>query len=135
MNGNDVKKEVESIELKFNQWLNISNLSEKDFLSYRTNADFEILSGMDSGYKIVVIGYMHNGNFVRIGEQFAYPENDLSGFEDLALLLLFMAQKLDSLNAKAPMFEQRPNYFHEKVQTFIANSDEYKKLMEQSAEK
>ena len=128
MNGNEVNKEVRVIEQNFKQWLSISNLTEKDFLSYRTKADFTILKGSDSGYSIIVIGHTINGKFIKIGEQFAYLENDLGAFEDLALLLLFMAQKLDEANNKAPKFEQRPNYFYNKVKCFIEGVEEYKNL-------
>lgn len=125
MNSNDMNNEVEVVKKNFKQWLKISSLSEEDFLKYRTIMDFRILNAANNGYKIIVLGYISKGSFVKIGEQLAYQEHDLSGFEDLSLLLLFMAQKLDSENQKAPKFEQRPNYFFNKVKTFIKEQDEY----------
>lgn len=129
MYSNDVKKEVEVVKENFKQWLKISNLSEEEFLSYKTISDFKIVSGISDGYKIVVLGYVVKGSFVKIGEQLAYQKNDLNGFEDLALLLLFIAQKLDSENQKAPKFEQRPDYFFNKVKIFINEADEMKKIV------
>lgn len=110
---------VAEAEKNFSSWLEISRLTEQDFLDNRTVADFEILNGSQDKYQIIVIGYRHAGEFTRIGEQFAYPEGDQAAFQDLAFLLLYMAQKLDDANAHAPAFEQRPNYFYDKVKVFL----------------
>lgn len=118
MDGNKVSKEVKKVEENFKQWLVASNLSEKEFLSYGIITDFMISCDKDTGYNVIAIGHSINGAFERIGEQFVYLENDTSTFMDLALLLLFMAQKLDEA-------AQRKEYFYNKVKNFIVNMEEY----------
>lgn len=131
MNGTEASREALEIEKKYEQWLEMGGLTDRSFLSYRTVADFTILSGESGDYKIIAIGHAFKGVFTRIGEQLAYKKNDLEGFENLSLLLLFMAQKLDMANEKAPKFEQRPKYFYEKVKAFIKGAEEYKRLQAQ----
>lgn len=125
----DVSKEVKRVEDNFENWLEVSNFTEKDFLEYRTIAGFEVLGGTDGNYTIVALGRNLNGVFQRIGEQFAFLQGDLSAFEDLSLLLLFIAEKLDSANKKSPLpCEQRKDYFYNKVKEFIVSTEEYKKI-------
>lgn len=122
MKKTQVSKEVLLIEKQYKVWLEMSGLSEREFLQYRTIANFTILSGLDENaeYKIVVIGYINKENeFVQIGEQFAFQVGDTNACYDLALILLYIANKLDSLNSKAPKFEQRENYFYNKIKKFI----------------
>lgn len=128
MIGNVLNKEVAAVEHNYLKWLEISKLTELDFIKYRIIPNFEILQGNDNNYNIIVIGYYFKGKFNRIGEQFGVLENDLVAFEDLSLLLLLIAQKLDNANTAAPQFEQRPNYFYEKVKVFIERKEEYKQI-------
>lgn len=128
LRANEVNQEMGKIEINFKQWLEMSNLEYKDFLKYRYVADFQILSGNSQGYTIIVIGSVSNGQFARIGEQFAYREGDMDAFQDLSLLLLYIAERLDKANKAAPAFEQRGTYFYDKIKKFIMSTDDYKKM-------
>ena len=117
------------VEENFKTWLDVSGLIEKDFLKFHSVGDFEIQEQTVDGYSVVVLGYYAKNTFIKIGEQIAYQENDLEAFEDMALLLLLMAQKLDNANAEhMPMFLKRKDYFYNKVKKFIKGEKNYKRI-------
>lgn len=128
MDSKEVDKEVKVIENNFKIWLQMSNLTEKEFIKFRNVRNFKIICGEDSGYKILRLGYEIDNNFHSIGEQIAYPMGDDNSFADLCLLILYMAQKLDNANAVAPIFEQRKDYFYKITKDFIESTTEYKSV-------
>ncbi len=128
LRANEVNREMGKVEDNFKQWLKISNMEYKVFLQYRYVADFQILSETNQEYTIIVIGSVSNGQFTRIGEQFAYREGDIDAFQELSLLLLYIAERLDEANKAAPVFEQRGTYFHDKIKEFIKSTKDYKKM-------
>lgn len=124
MNGS-ISSAIKDVESYFNAWLQMSNLTEIDFLSYRTKSNYEIRKKIENGYCVIDIGFIHNEIFKRIGEPFVFERNDISSFEDVSLLLLYIASKLDKANSIAPLFEKRTNYFFDKTKEFITSTNEY----------
>lgn len=120
---NEVSKECEK---NFKNWLSMSCMSEKDFLLNKDVKDFEILIQYEieyPEYEFVYIGYKDKGVFQQIGERLCYLKSDKQGFEDLALLLIYMAKKLDDENSKAPVFMRREKFFFGRVKEFIISND------------
>ncbi len=124
MYSNESKK-IESI---FSSWLRSSNLSMIGFLNYRTVSDFIIKVSENFKYRMLNIGYVHNDIFYSIGEPLLYELNNTDGYMDCSLLLLHMAQLLDSANSKAPLFERRKDYFYNYINSIIKQLPEYELL-------
>lgn len=115
-----VSREIKEIESNYNTWLAMSNLTEKEFLKNRTISNFKILGGADGKYTIIVIGKVcKDEKFVKIGEQMAFETDNKEARMNCCLLLMYIANKLDEMNNKAPKFEQRGLYFTEITKKFI----------------
>lgn len=117
-----ISQEIEQIEKHYKTWLEMSNLTEKEFVSYRNISRYQILSGVDGNYTIIVIGRMNNHGFEKIGEQIAFETNNKEAMTNCCLLLLYLANKLDESNMVAPKFEQRGLYFTQITKDFIKNN-------------
>jgi len=122
MDGKKVNEEVKKVEENYKQWLLVSNISEDDFLNCAKTKDFTFISEKDTKYNVISVGYNSNGKFNRIGEQLVYLEKDVSGFMDLSLLLLFMAQKLDKI---AVEFGERRESYYDRARQFIVGLEEF----------
>lgn len=111
------------IEKLFNSWLISSNITEDEFLKYRTVKNYEIKMEIESGYCCTRIGYnnVQNG-FNQIGESIIFDKTCEDDYMDMCLILICLATKLDNANAVAPVFENRPNYFLSVTQKFIKNN-------------
>lgn len=115
---------LQEIESNYHTWLTMSNLTEKEFLQNRTISTFKISCGADSKYTIMMIGKVCKGEkFVKIGEQMAFETDNKEAKMNCCLLLLYLANKLDEANSKAPAFEQRGAYFTELTQKFIKENN------------
>ena len=119
LRADEVNREMKRIEENFYKWLQMGGLDYKEFLKCRNMSDFQIISGHDNGYNIVAIGSMTNGQFMQLGEQFAYRSGDVNAFQDLALLLLYIAERLDSANKADSHFHQQSDYFFNQMKVFI----------------
>lgn len=117
-----ISQEIEQIEKHYKTWLEMSNLTDKEFVSYRNISRYHILSGVDGNYTIIVIGRMNNHGFEKIGEQIAFETNNKEAMTNCCLLLLYLANKLDESNMVAPKFEQRGLYFTQITKDFIKNN-------------
>lgn len=117
-----VEKEVNEIECKYNDWLKESKLTEDDLLKFRIVPEFTIKEVKNNGsYDKFLIGY-GNDEFKQIGLEFIVKKDDMESFMSLALLLLYIGNKLDNANLSAPIFEQRKGYFTNIIKLFIKNS-------------
>lgn len=117
-----ISQEVKQIEEHYKTWLEMSNLTEKEFIAYRNIARYHIMCGIDGNYTIVVIGKMNNEVFEKIGEQIAFETDNKEAMTNCCLFLLYLANKLDESNAVAPKFEQRGLYFTQITKDFIKNN-------------
>lgn len=129
INLENMENELVSVLGNYNKWLEVSNMTEGEMLEFSNLGEFEVISGCDQGFTIIVMGIISKGEFKKIGEQFQYATGDLSGFQDAALLMLYIAGKFDKKNEKVPAFQKRNStYFSDKVKTFIKNSSEFSKM-------
>ena len=126
---NEVNAVSRECEANFKNWLSMSEISEQEFLLNKNIGNFEILIQYDNEfaeYEFVSIGEKKNGVFRQIGERFVYEKSNMQQFEDLALLLIYIAKRLDNENSKAPLFMKRENFFFDKVKEFISNHNNFK---------
>lgn len=123
-----IDDEVKEIEQIFYSWLRQSNLTETDFLKFRTVSDFNIREiKRNDDFCEIKIGYGFE-KFNQIGVELLIRKNDVENFMTLALMLLYIGNKLDNANFKAPVFEQRKNYFTYIIKSFIKENDKFKLL-------
>jgi len=117
-----ISQEIVQIENSYKTWLEMSNLTEKEFIAFRNIARYQIMDGVDGEYTIIVIGKMNGDKFEKIGEQIAFETNNKEALANCCLFLLFLANKLDESNANAPKFEQRGLYFTQITKDFIKSN-------------
>ena len=123
-----ISQEVKEVERKFFDWLKWSRITEEEFLKLRTVSGFAIKeTERDDNFCDVKIGYGSN-EFKQIGLEFVVEKNEVEDFMTLALMLLYMSNKLDNANEVAPVFEQRKGYFTKIVKSFIKENDKFKLL-------
>ena len=117
-----ISQEIVQIENSYKTWLEMSNLTEKEFIAFRNIARYQIMDGVDGEYTLIVIGKMNGDKFEKIGEQIAFETNNKEALANCCLFLLFLANKLDESNANAPKFEQRGLYFTQITKDFIKSN-------------
>lgn len=117
-----IAQEIVQIENSYKTWLEMSNLTEKEFIAFRNIARYQIMAGVDGKYTVIVIGKMNGDKFEKIGEQIAFETDNKEALTNCCLFLLFLANKLDESNAKAPKFEQRGLYFTQITKDFIKSN-------------
>lgn len=127
LRADEVNREVKRIEENFYNWLQMSGLDYEEFLKSRTMLNFQIKSSHDDGYNIVTIGNMSNGQFMQLGERFVYSSGDKGAFQDMALLLLYIAERLDSENKADSHIHQKRDYFFNQIKFFIQSAEDYTK--------
>lgn len=127
LRADEVNRETIRIEENFGKWLQMSRLDYEEFLECRTMTNFQLISSyIDDGYNIIAVGSMTHGQFMQLGERFVYRSGDVNAFQDLALLLLYMAERLDSANKEAHS-QQEKGYFFNRVKAFIQSAEDYRK--------
>ncbi len=127
LKAGEVSREVRAIESNFYNWLKMSHLTYCEFLEQRHMVDFKVLHEKDRHYNVITIGSMQNGRFTRIGEPFIYEEGDVNAFGDLALLLLYIAERLDEANKRNADFKKK-EYFYGIVKPSLQSMEDYKKM-------
>lgn len=130
MQGTD--EEVKKVQENFFMWLEISHLTQKEFLQNKIVGDFAVTAQEEEEYILVQLCYKVKGNVCNIGKPFLYQKNNNEAFLDLSLLLLYIGQQLDEENLKSPLLLNRKNYFYNIMQKFIkteiATREELKSL-------
>lgn len=113
------EREVKEVEMNYKKWLDFSNLDVKDLLKYRVG-EFKINSKVENGFGVIELGYIDKENFIKIGESILYEINNKEMKYDVALLILYIAERLDDMNKKAPAFLNRgERYFYKKAKSII----------------
>lgn len=101
-----LNKELEEIVENFEMWLKLSHLSMEEFLAYSDVDEFEIYKKEQGDYIVISLGYKEKqGQLSAIGETIAYPANDPDAAMSCAILIMYIAARLDEKN------EVRQNYF------------------------
>lgn len=108
------ENEVIEVEKNYKRWLDHSEIDVKDLLKYRTG-EFKINSRMDNAYGIIEIGYIDKDNFKKIGEPILYEIDNSEMKYDVALLILYICERLDSVNNNAPEFLKREERYFYKI--------------------
>lgn len=116
------EKEVKEVELNFIKWLEQSNINENDFnkKNILKNGEFEIRDSKDGEYNKIILGYMKDSFFMQIGEPILYKISDKQAEYDVALLLLYIAEKFEKSYRNGELFQKvNSRYFYNKVKSFI----------------
>lgn len=111
--------EVKEVKMNFNRWLNNSRISESDLIKYRAG-EFKIDFFNEGQYGVINLKYIADLKEEKVGESLFYKIDDKVNKVDIALLLLYIAERLDESNRNAPAFQKREDrYFYNKVKNSI----------------
>lgn len=125
------EKEINEVKENYKKWLlsgwednanaektDIFEDLKKNLLEYRCG-EFEININNEAGHNLIDLGYRNNANYEKVGQTIIYRKNSYEKY-DVALLLLYIAERLDEADRNASAFQQRGNrYFFRKTKEFI----------------
>jgi len=116
---NEMKQVLEEIKGYYLSWLTASNMTEEEFLNFRTCKHFRILlQDRVDGFAVQLIYGMEQ---IPIGLPFfvGFQNNVLEKeqyFENTPLILMYLAGQLDKMNAENPISgSYSPNFFKDRV--------------------
>lgn len=124
------------IEKYYNDWLNASGISEKDFVRvfpFGADVKFTIFPlredalplelkqqpNADKRFFAVSVGYEKESNFNPVGRPIILDKFNEEASTDFSLMLCLIASRIDSVDSQLPKFEQRKNKVMDIAKEFI----------------
>lgn len=101
-----LNKELKEIVSNYESWLNLSYMTEEQFLSFADRGGFDIQQKTQDIYTVIsLLAKSEDGGAAPIGETIAYPTADTEAAMNCTMLLMYLASRLDEQN------KQPQNYF------------------------
>ncbi len=124
------------IEKYYDDWLNASGISEKDFVRvfpFGADVEFAIFPlredalplelkqqpNADKRFFAVSVGYEKESNFIPVGRPIILDKFNEEASTDFSLMLCLIASRIDSVDSQLPKFEQRKNKVMDIAKEFI----------------
>lgn len=124
------------IEKYYDDWLNASGISEKDFVRvfpFGADVKFAIFPlredalplelkqqpNADKRFFAVSVGYEKESNFIPVCRPIILDKFNEEASTDFSLMLCLIASRIDSVDSQLPKFEQRKNKVMDIAKEFI----------------